>query len=411
MSVNSLQYERSIRNAQLPYEIINKQNKRNIIEKTYDTSDKHNDVDRIYFNVTIPHSMENQTATYNQSLNQTIIDSPEDFFISIIRFQIPTNSIPIFIAEIQPYPNTNLNNTVYSVTLQYNGFSSRETFIQYISYGPDDQQSLPLTPSHPYADKTEYYFIYDYQHFITLINNALQTAFTTLSGLVTMPIGSVAPYLIYDTIRERISIIAQQPFYDLNHNPPLLLPITMFVNTKLFNYLEGIPVIYYAKAINGLDNKILIENTQNNEFIAAFTDPTLPGYIPLIQMESEYQTLVLWNAFKSLQIVSPTLPIIQEYIPVTNQSSGLVKPIVSTSAVLKDFIPLVILGPESRTSCEYEPTGPYSLINMTGKRPIINITIQLYWTDQYGTQYPIFIPFAQVATIKLVFIRKSTYVG
>lgn len=361
-----------------------------------------NSYDRLYFNIVMPYKPVGglSPAIYRQELSEPLIMNPSEYYIAITRFTIPTSNIPIFIAEIQPFPNVNLNNTVYSVTLTYGAFSSGQTFIQYVTHDINSPQSLPLTASHPYADKTPYYYIYTYTDFLDMINAALITALTTLKGLVGAPIAlATAPYFIYDTTTEKISLIADSTFYDLI----LATPIKFYVNYKLFSFLDGFPTFFYGNNLpNGLDFQFEIHQLGNNWYPIPNVAVPLPS--TLLSLTQQYNTLSDWNSFKSLQLVTNLLPVVQEYTPqVGNQSD------VNLVGILKDFEPIIELGPEGRTTVQYQINSPYQLINLIGKVPLTKVDIQIYWTDQFGNQYLLDIPYNQIVTIKLVFIKKSTF--
>jgi len=362
--------------------------------------------DRIYYNIAIPYNPDStgfSPAIYKQSLTQPILYNPHEYYLAVVRFSIPTQNIPIFIAEIQPFPNVNLLNTIYSVTIQTSALnSSGQTFIQFITTTPNARQSAPLTPSHPIADKTAFYYVYEYTDFLKMINTALQTAFTNMP---VKPPGSAAPYFIYDSTNEEISLVAQTAFYDINSPGH----IEVYVNYPLLTFLDGIPTNFYGVGLaNGLDFRFNIENLHNNFYNPPDIAPAIPPAYYI--MNQNYHTLADWNSFKSLQIVSNLLPIKQEFIPDFNrldQNTG----VVNSQGILADFVPIINLGPEARTTVEFVLDGPYRAINLYSGIPITAVDIFIYWTDQFGNQYLLDIPFNQVATLKLVFIRKSTFTG
>jgi hypothetical protein len=367
---------------------------------------KRDNDDRVYYNVTMPYKPDVNglsPAVFQQELYEPLIHKPDDWYLSIIRFTIPTLDIPIFIPEIQPFPNVNLLNTAYSVELTYNGNSSGQTFVQYISSQPNAQQSEPLTATHPFADKTLFYYIYGYIDFINMVNTALATAFAALPG---KPVGSEAPFFIYDAVTQRISLIAQTLYYDL----ALALPIEIFVNYKLLLFMDAIPAIFYSNnSLSGRDAQFNMINFFNNylpvDTVITPSSPYLYGdYFQLIQ---EYDILASWNSFKSLELISNLLPIKQEFVA----HKGVNQSTVVSQGILKDFEPILDRGPEARTTVQYQLQSPYQIINLYGTTPLSKIDISLYWTDQLKNQYQLYIPYNQVATIKMVFIKKNTFTG
>lgn len=365
--------------------------------------------DRIYYNVVMPYRptvMNTSPMIYQEELSQALLTNPSDYYLSIVRFTIPTQNIPIFIAQVRPFPNTDLNSLIYSVTLTWNGFTSGQTFLQYLTTSPNALQSRPLTMDHPEADKTPYYYVFTYTQFLLMINNALQTAFTALGTASggTLPIGSTAPFFIFDEINNRISLIAQNTHYNVSN----VTPIKIFVNNYLFSFLDGIAVQNFGFNLpTGEDFQFLVRNEHNNFYNTPDTcpPPCPPTYLIMTQ---QYDTLTNWNSFKSLVLTSNLLPIKSEYVPradFINQGQ------INTRGILKDFEPLLELGPEARTQVQYQLQSPYQLINLTNNIPLTKIDIAVYWSDQFGNLNLLTIPFNQIVTIKLIFIKKSTYQG
>lgn len=376
-------------------------------------TDKSSNSDRIYYNIVMPYNPTQfgvSPMIYRETLTEPIIKNPSEWYLAVVRFTIPTQNIPIFIAEIQPYPNTDLDKTIYSVTLTYDTYTSGQVFVQYVSTTPTAPRPPQQTASRPFTDKTPYYYVYTYTEFLSCINTAYKTAFTALNAAVPggLPEHSEAPYFIFDPINERISLICQTAFYDRT----LTTPIKIYCNYKLLTYLDGVEIIYYGSDLpDGKDILFSIYNQGNNFYRPPMEDPPmLPDYYIFTQ---QYPTLVNWNSFKSLQLKSSLIPAKQEYVPKQVQISGSAynTSIVNTSGILKDFEPLLQLGPEARTTVQYQLGSPYFCVNLNGTTPIQSIDISIYWTDQFGNEYLLDIPFNQIVTLKMVFIRKSTFTG
>jgi hypothetical protein len=361
--------------------------------------------DRIYYNIVIPHNLNGgfSPAIYQEQLNQAILNNPSDYYMSVIRFSIPGGNIPLIIPDIQPYPNTDVNKTIFSVTLTYNVFTSSQIFVEFV---PDDEslQPTPLTPQSPLPTTNGYYFLYTYTSFLNMINTALSNAFIAL-GIASggLPVGSLAPYFQFDPINERISLVAQVAFYD----ETLANPIKIYMNYQLFSLLDGLPSVFQGySAPTGSDFLLVVKNNHDNFYNPSNVTPVYPPLYYI--MTQEYPTLADLNSFKSLALTSNLLPIKPEYIPRPKSSN---QSVINTQGYLKNFEPLVVLGPESRTVIQYQADGPYQLIDLTSNTPLTKIDVSVFWFDVYGNQYLVDIPYNQVLTIKMVFIKKSTYYG
>lgn len=380
------------------YQMINKNNKCDDCQ------------DRIYYNIAIPGTnaaLSNIVpAIYQEQLNQSIVNNPRDYYMAIVRFSIPTISIPILIFTPQPYPNvTQPNLGIYSVTLEYNGNFSPETFVQYVTTDPDSDPPIPPTAQNIYWTRNLYYYMYNYVDFLTMINAALVQAFFTIPGFP--PLGSTAPFFIFTPETQLISLVADQDFYDLS----LATPIKIYVNYSLQRFLDGIPAIFYLKAILGRDTQFLVQDTRNNTYLL----PNKPARPPPMSayyliMTQNYNTLSDWNSFKSLQVVTNLVPIKNEYVPsaqIQQNNAGT----LNLVGVVTDFEPILDRGAESRTTVQFQLNGPYRLINMNDLNPLSKLDMSVYWTDEYLNRYLLYITEGQVLTIKIVFIKKSTFEG
>jgi hypothetical protein len=121
-------------------------------------------------------------------------DSAE-YFCSIVRFTIQTgNTLPVFIPSIV-IGQANPNLTIYTVTLTYLATSVTRNVI----YWPEDATApLPMPPMTAQDISSTYYYVYNYSHFVEMVNAALRTAFIALRATVgdafDQPRATLPPY-------------------------------------------------------------------------------------------------------------------------------------------------------------------------------------------------------------------------
>lgn len=369
--------------------------------------------DTVYYNITIPYSPDslgNSPAIYQEQLNQPIVYDPSSYYLSVVRFQVSGNFIPLFIARIQEFEttgNTDINKTIYSFTLEYNNNFSPQTFVEFI---PTNGEAQVPTTTNPVNYNTGYYNVFNYTDFLTMCNVALQTAFNAIPGGA--PMGSVAPYFIYDPITLRISLIAQEAFY--NQGPhgtqPAIAPINIYFNSNASRFFDAIPIDILAfNNSNGTDARFNVQNLYDSNWYTP-SGPVIastPITQTLIEMTQQYNILGNWNSLKSIQLISNLLPINREFTPTGNINSG----IITSKGILADFVPLISDGPEARSSIEFISSGPWRLIDMFGNIPITKVDLQFVWTDELGNSFIIYLPENQQATCKLLFQKKSLFLG
>lgn len=362
------------------------------------------DPDRKYYNVAIANNEKKNGYTYafyKNVLNQSLIDDPSKYYLSVLRFQMPTADIPILIPEIASFgpdnPIGDVNKTVYSVTLTSNGETSGQIFVEFISIVPNSTpRAITIDDPNPMVNPSDYYFIYNYRHFIDLVNTAFETAFTNLNNnLISQAkpiIPGVAPFITYNGQTYLMTLHASPQFL-YSTNP---LSSKIYMNYKLFTFFDGIEFIF-LDYLSQFGIEIQIKDYNGTNF-----DGT--NYL----MSQQYPSLSNWNIFKSVQIVSSFLPVEVETVPIPSYQD---QNILNTLSVVKDFVPFYENGPEFRSFINFSYSGSYELINLNSNIPISVIDISVYWLDRYGNRYLLSIPYNQVLTIKFVFIKKDTFVG
>jgi hypothetical protein len=368
--------------------------------------------DKYYLNITIPYAPNGSglsPAVFQQQFIQPILSVPDDYYVSIVRFNIPCQNIPIinFANYIQKFPNTNPNLSVFAVTIEYNNQIST-TYVEYVSETPflPPGSLSAVSPSVNYNNP--YYFIYTYSNIIAMLNEALATAF---AGIAAPPDpGTIAPYFIYDHTNYRIGLVAQNEWYDES----LAQPVNVYVNYELFStFLSGMPSILFGyNTANEQDVQLIIRNQHNNFYQEPsgpqFANPTDYEYYVMWQ---DYPTLLNMNSFRNLTIQSNLLPIIQEFSVSSNPSQPIQNDLstITSVGIMANFEPIDTYGWESRGVVQYTPTGPYHLINLSGMDPISKLDITISWIDQFGQLYPLYIGYNQMASIKFAFYKKSTF--
>ena len=178
-----------------------------------------------------------------------------DYFCSIVRFTVQTaNSLPLFIPVVEQGQNTR-NKTIYRVSLKY--AYRGQTFIKTvpIQYYPEDSTApLPEPPINKQDLTSNYYYVYNYNHFIGMINLALETAFNLLIvDLLRLddhtPLDTtVSPFLDFDPHTNKIILYADFFAYDevytgITGTPP----VEIYFNERLYDLCIGLPTSRVSK--------------------------------------------------------------------------------------------------------------------------------------------------------------------
>lgn len=377
----------------------------------------HTTPEKLYYDITIT-NLQTQTtpppiAYFNESRNNPFVYTPEDYYMSIIRFTLDTPTLPIFIPEIVPY-QANRDLTIYNITLTWtNPALPNQTFsfVSPIIFSPQNLQAeLPNPPSQSsnglQNNFTGYYDIYNYQYWIYLINQTFTSCFNQLNALVTgaglaLPTAN-APLLNFDTQNDIAILIADQAGYDTTSADY----IKIYFNPALYQLFSSFPVI-----VNNLTTPTLNIQIQTNTFGGSNIiqyPPVTPTYTA-IQVFQEYSTIALWTPITSIVFTSNTLPIIPNQVSapllfidgriVTSGNNS------NIAQVITDFVSDTGIY---KPNIVYNPQAEYRLIELLGNRPLTNIDISIFWKSRVGELIPFRLSSGSTATIKILFTKKGT---
>ena len=150
-------------------------------------------MDQFYINATIDNPgqgnvLDRKAARYNVSFDQPLLNKADDYYLAVVKFQIPLQALPLFIFPIKPnQANPNLSplsigvcetedpTTIPSPPLSV-GFDSPVIWI------PQDYSQLVPTQNQNFQVVTPYYYCFSYAHFVYIVNQALLTAWTAATS-------------------------------------------------------------------------------------------------------------------------------------------------------------------------------------------------------------------------------------
>ena len=297
----------------------------------------------VYIDLSISNSIQtvaNSRVAVNffQNSSQPILKSTNGYKLSIIRFTLNTESLPIFIPDMQ-----SANTTVYSFTMEINGIQ----YQQFMNYEPQN-----LNP----VDPDEYYFVYNYQYLIYLLNISLSSCLTNLALLTECPT-TISPSITFDTTTQICSINLNDSYY--GYNEPT--KINIYMNFALYTLLASFPCLMVNKDVLGMDYQL-------NNLMA-----------PLVQ---EYSSVPLWNPIGSVIFTSNLIPICQNQTPhiqvyqngqLTNSASSYNFMNIMTDFIADNmqFVPFV----------QYAPTI-YRYLTLKPEAQIKDLDLQVFWVNK-----------------------------
>lgn len=348
----------------------------NKIIKVSDIESNTNDVS--YFNISIVNNdVDRKKAIYNQILQVPLLNNPNEYFLSIVRFSIPGQGIPIFF----------FRENKYHVVLRYGGVDFQTPVI----YSPNINPLL--------NDNT----IYSYNSFITMINTALLTSFNALKVAFPGAPPTEAPYMQYNAQTLLCSLYCQQSYDPVVAGAPT---IEIYFNNILYYFFDNFFIIRTGNQDPSYkDYKFVITNQRNNAITSDINNPAITGGNPYYKFEQEYSTTYNWNDTKTISFKSGLFPVASEYVR-TGQNQT-----VASEKILTDFEPIQSLSDPSgfRGVLQYQAQGVYRLIDIASQNPLKSIDLQITYKDELGDDHDLYIPHGSSITVKIAFIKKSLY--
>jgi hypothetical protein len=293
--------------------------------------------------------------SFNQTRTFPILMKPSDYYMSIIRFQIPGLTIPYF---------TFVNGT-YSVTLQYQN-TIVQTNLIYISDNTGSAQTVS-----------------SYQQFLDMVNVALATSYT---GLGMLPTSTVAPYMIYDPPTQLFSLIVDKGY--VTDGARVFFNEALALKFPNFQYIITIPI---GSGLQGKDSEIVLGDKKNNTYNTTFW-----------QMSQSGPSFWSWPSWGSILYIGNVNTPAEYYNSLSGNSSNDFK------IQLTDFEPGINAAQDATSLFTYFPSGPYRLIDMKQNSPMSDFNFNIYYVDkQSQVQTQLYLFPGTVCTTKIMFRKKS----
>ncbi len=359
-----------------------------------------------YLNVIINNDTDNFiNAEYNQQQNEPILTEMNDWQTSVVRFKIPTAAVPLFIFEDDSY---------------YIGFSIGDLYIhsevKEIQYKNSALYKAIGNPQNRY--------IFYYNHFISLVNDALVELWNDISILApyipiitpNLLLSNHAPYFALDANSEylllHLPVINQIPGPAVEWYSPfskiniLQQFINLHMNNKLFYFFSGFNASFSP---NGLDNDIRINYTfdvinylnSNTIITKDYFAPNQTTQANYNIIRQDYASLFLWQTLTRI-LITTTVPMDKEAILTRNNDGQQVK-----QEIFTDYeIPPTQKG--LREYIFFFPQGDVRYSNFKSTGWLDRFDIRIYYQTKDLTIYPVLIPPTFEISLKIEFKRRKS---
>jgi hypothetical protein len=409
------------------------------------------DPDNVYLDLIITNLKSSGTPpipiNFNENRNNPVISSSGKYNLSIVRFSLETQTLPVFIPIIAitdpttGLPNSNRDLTVYSVTLEVLYATTGVTFTQqtFIDWSPQNTLTTPPPPPSQtsnglQSDGSDYYYCFSFQWWCNLVLQAMAQCFNLLkaqlsaAGLtptqITNLIGTVPPFIQFNPDNQTCSLALPSPYfntYDQTVSPPVVNPnaVKLFFNAPLFNLFSSFPaqLTSYTNSL-GRTFQILASNFGGSNLITypttGSTSAVPPTAFDFLQVFQEYSTIQNWCPVAAIVFTTSTIPVVPNQL-----SSPLVFAegnILSNTSGNNSNFQLVLTDLEAGELCykpnlQYSPTAEYRRLSLTGTSPLSNIQVSVFWRNRLGNLVPFTLGSGGTATVKFLFTKVSAIYG
>ena len=335
---------------------------------------------------------------FYETRNNPYIMCPDNYFVSVSRFHIDTPNLPVFIPEM--VLNEGLFNSILKTIYVFSMTYLTHTVSLNVRYLPENYKTLEINNINDNEQdiNSSFYYVYTYQHWISLLNFSLQDLTQRLNAVCGETFK--APFLEFDVNSKTLILMADSLSFDDN----LANPVKIYCNTPLQRILNGFRFQYISFSNDTpLNYKFIIHYSGSNNYI--MDDDSL-----FVQMYSESSPISLWNPIQSIVFTSVLLPISPSFqSPLTpfNSLNPTISSNTNTTQILTDFQVPVDGNNNYINGIDYIPSAEYRFIDLYGNSPLSTIDISVFWKDRGGNLHPLKLTAGSNANIKLLFRRKD----
>jgi hypothetical protein len=205
-----------------------------------------------------------QPARYQENRPGGILQNATDYQMALIRASIDSSNIPCFIPKIQSGNSINL--TAYSITMSLNlnlsGTITTTRSTQPLIYVCRNkyQNQIPLFA----GQDSPYYYIFDIQDFIDMVNTTLQNEYNTLQSNSGITFISKCPKMVLNNNEFQIFYDARgYGGSDSTASGNQKEAFTIYINEDLKNLLRNFNMTY-TNGIDGNNWQLIVNNKISN---------------------------------------------------------------------------------------------------------------------------------------------------
>jgi hypothetical protein len=344
----------------------------------------------IYLDMTIPNPSHTPIqANLSDVRSDPIVNNPSKYHLSIERFSIPGQLIPL-----QNLPNFGTG-ALNSITISYTGIYSQSFMgipTQADYTGSTVQLSQPLGVE--LGDRhMSGAFINFYQTFADSTNLALLNSENTIKGSCPTYNADFTPFVSFNSSNDLFNLNVPRQYNEAIPGAPKI-----FMNNLLYNYYQSFQSTAYniqnLPNPTGCDYQIRLKNNGGPISSSnAITLLSIPGsitgnYITGLSLQQEFPTLYNFNSFKRIVMTTSDFPVANTIVSNLNQGTigDQSRQYFTTFQVSGDQ------GFDVRSNIQFTLVGPRRYIDLTGTDSLRKLGLKLFWEDNLQHLFPLYIP-------------------
>ncbi len=337
-----------------------------------------------YFNLTVWNdSAFPISANIDFTVRDIILNKPEDYLLSLIRFSIPNNFMPLLNVQTLDFVNLKSNGNEYS---------------SFLGFAPDQD-------------------IFTVQQFLEALNSSLATAFIALKAAeATAAVDP--PRMVWDKETNFFTLMVPFTGYRTGDgvsasgaDVEILFSSTLY---ELFAYIRSAQPPEPAAAATFTQQRIVVSD-QENLFIVdtppagsnrSYLSATLFPAGTYFQVKDEYPSIQFWQYTSKLTITSNAIPVLVE-----NGSDFAVQGDPATNErvpILTDFNINSNDATGPRGIISFFSPGQWRFSDMSGGLPFRKIGLSIFRTNKDGTQNQLMLPPDRYFSVKIAFVLRSS---
>lgn len=409
----------------------------------------------------------------NWYLEYPLLEQPGNYNLSVSKFSINTESLPVFIPELlQPQLLTDINNgilkTNYSmyIKINYQLYASNKfgtylsdtvnTYIngRYISFEGEKYKTFEKL-GEPFKEGNINYvfvnnlnencFIYNYSdfiqelqrnvelltdEFIKKLSSTIQKYFTKKPLRIGISDDKIR-FQFHKNLNDGVESQIQINSYEIGFSENFYRFIGMGFKTKKGNYTGQI--LGKGKTRTKEDSDLMKTNfwKLDNTCYHYFQSSTDTYYT----LQQDFSTLLNWNPLKSIIIGTDTLPVVEEFLPIAHydgflthyKTDGYLKYLSNNGItfnsgdndvfkrnslkILDVYYPLTTAPGDIRSTCilSRDNIDHGQTIELLPSSPVTRFNVWVKWVDLYGNLHDLYQGPNCCTDIRFCFMKKPVY--